>query len=426
MFNRTRLHLMLRHALLFFVILFLLNAAVYFFMRTMLFSRVDQALALLPETFRSYESLQDSWVFSGPNQLDRPFLQMIWVDGKSWFPDAMTAKYSPEQLEKFNPSMLKNRIETVRLQGVSFRVITFSTASLPLQFTIENRPVTEIQWVANVSVETDILRKLRFILLFGTAAGLLISIVAGAYLAKRALIPIRQSWLRQQQFVSDASHELRTPITVIQAHSEILLRHPGHSIEQDSRHIHAVMQEARRMKKLVHHLLTLARADSNQILLERKPVVLNRLIRETMDNLEPLVAQQGLKLIPSGDDSDSGPVHPFKGDEDRLQQLLNILLDNAIKYTPSGGKITVWSGFTATAARIEVEDTGIGIAREELPRIFDRFYRVDKSRNRQEGSTGLGLSIAKWIAEAHGGRIEAMSEPGKGTKIVVELPLKFF
>lgn len=423
MFNRTRLHLMLRHTLLFFIILLLLNASVYFFMRTMLLSRIDQALASLPETFESSQSLQDSWLFSGPNQLDRPFLQMIWVDGKSWFPDAMTAKYSPEQLEKFNPSILKNKIKTVRLQGVSFRVITFSADSLSVQLAMENRPVTEIQWAANVSVEMDILRKLRFVLLSGTGAGLLISIVAGAYLAKRALIPIRQSWLRQQQFVSDASHELRTPIAVIQSHSEILLRHPGHSIEQDSRHIHVIMQEARRMKRLVHHLLMLARADSNQIRLERKPVELNRLIRETLDNLEPLIAQQGLKLTLSGDDF--GPVHSFRGDEDRLQQLLNILLDNAIKYTTSGGQITVRSGLTATSARVEVVDTGIGISREDLPHIFDRFYRADKSRNRQDGSTGLGLSIAKWIVEAHGGRIEAMSEPGKGTKIVVELPLKF-
>ena len=192
------------------------------------------------------------------------------------------------------------------------------------------------------------------------------------------------------RFVSDASHELRTPIAVIQGYANLLDRWGKDDPATRQEAIDAIRQEADSMKELVEQLLFLARGDNDSMQVSFEPFDLTE------------VAGEVLRLI---------------------KQALRVLVDNAIKYTPEGGRVTIWAEGADGLARLSVEDEGQGIDRESLPHIFDRFYRTDESRARQTGGTGLGLAIAKWIADRHGGWFEVVSWPGVGTRITLVLPL---
>ncbi|MFB9275350.1 sensor histidine kinase [Cohnella cellulosilytica] len=434
MINRTRMQLTIRNAAVLSVILIGLNLTVYIVMKQMLFAQVDRAMngvnatttvaAVAPQISGTKGLPLDRAVTFRVAQMDRPVIQLLWTDEDWPLPLPNKNGFTDEQLERLKPSKLDEPY-TVKAGNQYFRVLNVAGSGLTVTggLTISGGESTTYtiktqQSLSNVSAEIGMLDRLRLILLLGGAAGLIVAIGAGFYLANRALIPIRLSLEKQQQFVSDASHELRTPLSVIQAHAELLLRHPGHTIEQDSKHVSTVLQEARRMNKLVGGLLTLARSDSNQLELERKPVRLDLIVRESVSKMEMLAEVKELILNAEIDDS-----IPLEADEERLHQLLAILLDNAIKYTPEGGVVCVVCRKLAHTAQLEVEDTGIGIAPEELPRVFDRFYRGDKARGRREGGSGLGLAIARWIVERHGGKIRLESKLSTGTHVYVTLPL---
>ena len=218
----------------------------------------------------------------------------------------------------------------------------------------------------------------------------------------------------QQRFVADASHELRAPLTAIQANLELLERLPEMTAADRKEATSEASRESRRLARLVSDLLILARADAGAPL-RRERVALDSLALEAMSEIRHLAAGQRL---------DIERVEPVvvPGDEDRLKQLLIILLDNAIKYTPAHGTVTLSVRHSASAAEVVVRDTGVGITAMDLPHVFERFYRADPARGRDPGGTGLGLSIAQWIAERHGGRISISSEPANGTTVTVRLP----
>ncbi len=428
MINRTRMQLTIRNAAVLSVILIGLNLTVYIVMKQMLFAQVDKAMngvngtttvATVSPQISSLKGLAlDRAVTFRVAQMDRPVIQLLWTDEDEALPLPNKNGFTDEQLERLKPSKL-DELYTVKAGNQYFRVLNIANSGLSVSSGVEDVTYTvkTQQFLSNVSAEIGMLDRLRLILLLGGAAGLLVAIGAGFYLANRSLIPIRMSLEKQQQFVSDASHELRTPLSVIQAHAELLLRHPDHTIEEDSKHVSTVLQEARRMNKLVGGLLTLARSDSNQLELERKPVRLDLIVRESVNKMEMLAEVKELILNAEIDD-----CIPLEADEERLHQLLAILLDNAIKYTSEGGVVRVVCRKLAHTVQLEVEDTGIGIAPEDLPRVFDRFYRGDKVRGR-EGGTGLGLAIARWIVERHGGKIRLESKPSVGTLVSVTLPL---
>nr|WP_285855140.1 HAMP domain-containing sensor histidine kinase [Paenibacillus cellulositrophicus] len=249
----------------------------------------------------------------------------------------------------------------------------------------------------------------------GIVVGAAGTVGVGLYLANQALRPIRRSWEQQQQFVADASHELRLPISVIHANAEYVFRHPDRSILQMSEPISMVLEESKRMKKLVEQLLTLARADSNQTELLLTGIRLDEIVDDASHKFNPFMELKRIRF-----DRSVQPVS-MMGDKERLQQLIVILLDNSLKYTPEDGEIRIVCRRNGQDAELIVEDSGIGIAKTDLPYIFDRFYRGNQTRNRDDGGTGLGLSIAKWIAEKHGGTISARSD--QTTAITVNLPL---
>ncbi len=226
---------------------------------------------------------------------------------------------------------------------------------------------------------------------------------------------IETTYHAQQRFVSDASHELRAPLTAIQANLELLHRQSTMSEAEREEALTEVERESARLARLVADLLVLARADAGTSL-HHRPVDLDAVVLEAFRGARHL--SQGQQLV-----LDSLEPARVEGDEDRLKQLILILLDNAIKYTPGDGRITLGLRCQNHGVEILVRDTGIGIAPEDLPLVFERFYRADPARNHDLGGTGLGLPIARWIVKQHDGEIMLKSQPGQGTTAIVRLPL---
>ena len=227
---------------------------------------------------------------------------------------------------------------------------------------------------------------------------------------------INEAYRSQMRFVSDASHELRTPIAVIQGYANLLNRWGKDDPATRQEAIDAIRQEADSMKELVEQLLFLARGDNDSMHIEM----------ETFDLTE--VAAEVLKETGMIDQTHTfsarweGAV-PVCADVGLTKQALRILVDNSIKYTPAGGHITLSAALRDGMARLSVQDEGQGIDAGSLPHVFDRFYRTDQSRARQTGGTGLGLAIAKWIVDRHGGWFEVRSWPGVGTRMTIVLPV---
>jgi len=216
----------------------------------------------------------------------------------------------------------------------------------------------------------------------------------------------------QQRLLADVSHELRTPLTAIRGNVD-LMRRMG---DGDAESLEIIQEEVDRLTRLVGDLTLLARADAGGLPLNLKPVELDNLLFEVYRQVS-MLAKPVEVLVAEVDQV------CVNGDSDRLKQLLLNLVENGIKYTPKGGRVTVSLAKANNWAQITVSDNGVGIPSEDLPFIFDRFYRVDKARNRSQGGSGLGLAIAKWVAQAHGGDIYVESEVNVGTTFTVVLPV---
>ena len=228
---------------------------------------------------------------------------------------------------------------------------------------------------------------------------------------------LEKAFQRQKQFTSDASHELRAPLAVIEAESSLALqkeRPPGDYRQS----LETISQESKQMSSLIEQLLTLARADAGKEQWNFTDVNLGRVITNLSADVEVLCQEKGLNC-------QLGQIQDLvvKGDAARLRELFMNLLDNAIRYTPAPGTVSVSLHREGEMAIVAIKDTGVGIAAEDMPFIFERFYRVDKARSRAQGGTGLGLAICRYIAEAHGGKIEVESQVGVGSTFSVWLPL---
>jgi heavy metal sensor kinase len=228
------------------------------------------------------------------------------------------------------------------------------------------------------------------------------------------------SFERQKRFVADASHELRTPVAILCGETEVTLRKEGRS-EQEYRESLAILgAEAKRLKHIVEDLFTLARADAGQHPLQRTEFYLDELAAECVRNVRTLASEKQIAVS-----CESHREAPIQADETLLQHMLLNLLDNAIKYTPSGGSVVVRCGEQDGAYKLSVQDSGPGIPAALQPRIFERFFRADKARSRAEsdgGGAGLGLSIASWIASAHGGDLNLTRSSADGSVFTATLP----
>ena len=223
----------------------------------------------------------------------------------------------------------------------------------------------------------------------------------------------------RKEFIADVSHELKTPITSIMGYADTLLE-GDYDKEIRQKFLNVIATEARRMAKLVTDLLTLSRYDNNKNKLQKEQFDLGELVKKCQDKLAIEIKKKNHE-VNCFVTADVPPVYADKGDIERI--VLNIL-SNSIKYTGENGKISIYVGFVYNDAYIKVLDNGIGIPEEDLSRIFERFYRVDKARTREMGGTGLGLSIAKDLLDKNGGSIDIKSIVGEGTEVVIKIPTK--
>lgn len=229
---------------------------------------------------------------------------------------------------------------------------------------------------------------------------------------------IETAFLRVTQFTADASHELRTPVSLIRTEAELALRR-SRGEEEYKESLRHILLEAERTTSLIEQLLALARADSGRETLHVQPVDMRQMMRSVIDGWQQVSAMRNLQFTSSVHEQSTFVM----GDETLLRRLADILMDNAFKYTPSPGSVRLSLQQCDGSAVIKVQDSGVGIAQEDQRKIFERFYRVDKARNRDHGGTGLGLAIAQWIVVQHGGSITVESRPGEGATFIVEFPL---
>ncbi len=263
----------------------------------------------------------------------------------------------------------------------------------------------------------SLIRNILLIFVISVSLFFLLSV----YLSFSALRPVEQAWKQQNQFIADASHELKTPLTVILANLQILSSHKDSTIKEQDKWLVNTEEEANRMKQLVEELLFLARSDSGNIPESQSAVAVldfSELILKCSLLFESVAFENKVDLV-----TDITSGIQISGNEIQLKQMTGVLLDNACKYAEIGGTVTVSLKKTASHAVLSVANTGTLITPEEQKHIFERFYRADKSRARKEGGYGLGLSIARTVVEKHKGKIAVISSKEKGTVFTVTLPL---
>lgn len=251
------------------------------------------------------------------------------------------------------------------------------------------------------------------------SAGLMVLFLASWLLSSWVVRPVERSWAQQKQFVADASHELKTPLTVILANTGILLSHPQDTIRQQERWVVNTQEEAVNMKKLVDEMLYLARTDAS-LQLVYSQINLSDVVWSTVLPFESVAFEQGLTL-----DSEIAPDIQLQADKGRLREVVRILMDNACKYCEPKGKILVYLEQDGDWASLMVSNSCVpSMQQQDLEHLFERFYRLDKARNREKGGYGLGLAIAKSIVEQHHGSITASMRQEGEIRFTVKLPLQ--
>jgi heavy metal sensor kinase len=231
---------------------------------------------------------------------------------------------------------------------------------------------------------------------------------------------IELSVKRIAQFTADASHDLRTPLALIRTNAELALRRTRTEGEYRET-LERILRSTDETTHLIEHLLTLARADAGAAQLQFEVLSLQTVLERASQQARVLASAKGLSISTEISEASRGAL--VYGDSSALERLFLTILDNAVKYTASGGHVAVHSGLQSSNALIEIEDTGMGISEQDLPRIFDRFYRADQARSREIPGSGLGLAIAQWIVVMHKGTIAAESELGEGTRIKISVPI---
>jgi len=415
MFTSTLRKLTALISLVFLLIFIIFTSIVYGYITYNLFDKIDDAMRLQANSFQFINGRAQ---FPRPRPLFDPriFLLLRSTDGQ-------IVNISPFRLEENNYlAEIVAKINVGEPQTKEYENHLYRIVTVPYRY--ENKLFNEefvIQEVIAVSIvdpEVGLLNNLLWIIIGGLIIGMVSIIVASYFLARRAMIPIQAAWEKQQQFVADASHELRSPITGIYSNAELMLRHPQQTIEEQSHRVNTIMKESMRMTKLISSLLTLARSDANKAELQMAPVNISEVAEVVAEHFKPLEEINKVNLT-----IDIKPNIELIADKERLHQLIVILLDNAFKYTPEGGQILLSCDKDEKSVLLVVQDSGCGISTEHLPHIFDRFFRGDKARSRDNGGTGLGLAIAKWIVDKHGGKIAVESEYGQKTRFQVSIPI---
>jgi signal transduction histidine kinase len=286
--------------------------------------------------------------------------------------------------------------------------------SVPL-FSDSEEALAIIQAAQSRQVVWEIVNRLMFVLVLVGLGALLLASVGGLYMSRRAMRPVRDAFDRQRAFVADASHELKTPLTLVRADAEVLSRGLTEPDQQEL--VDDLLGETDRMNAVLSDLLLLTRLDAGKLTVSREPFSLTMVAIETAERFGARAAAEEIFL-----EVDVPGKLMARGDLERTGQILAALLDNAVMFTPRGGCVTVTGRSGDGWAEVSVMDTGPGIAEEHMPRVFDRFYRVEAARTRAGGGTGLGLAIARDLARAQGGELEAGNIKNGGASFTLRLP----
>ena len=417
--RRTRLRLLAWSGGLTLVILVALGAALYIAVSGSLAARGTDLLA----------SRADGLVrlLQRPGQIPAAFVLGPGFGGESSGTLALIVRpddtlVGPAELQDISGLPDPAGVIAARAGATDVRQIEVSSIPVRVYSIAVTRPdgAYVVQVLGERSSEVQLLSTLLSVLALGGLAALLLALAAGYVYAGRALIPVRASMdrrdvalRRQREFTANASHELRTPLTVVRASVADLRRNRKQPVEKVGEALDDIDAEVSHLTALVDDLLLLARTDSGALALEHVPLDLADVAAEAAGPLTQVAAQRGVQL-----EVDPRPS-PMTGDPLRLRQLVTILADNALAHSPTGTTVSVRVRPDGQHAVLSVEDQGPGVRDEDLPRIFERFWRAD---NAPAGGTGLGLSIAAWIVEAHGGAMSAANRPEGGARFEVRLP----
>lgn len=287
------------------------------------------------------------------------------------------------------------------------------------EFKIATSPDNSYYRVAFLDVTTryNDLRNLIYTFSAVALVTLIVIFIISRFFANKAIEPIKEAFHKQKQFIADASHELKTPLAVINTNADALLLNGEDTINNQSKWVYYIKSEVERMSKLTNDLLYLAQVDNSEVSLVHTDFDLSQTVEEVILTMEAAIFEKHRLL-----DYNIKPELIIKGNSAQVKQVVMILLDNALKYSNPKGKISLSLSTYSNKAILSVSNTGAGIPKEHLSQIFNRFYRVDKSRSKNSGGYGLGLSIAKTIVEQHKGRIWAKSIENEVTTFTVELP----
>jgi two-component system, OmpR family, sensor histidine kinase CiaH len=404
MFNKLRFKLTLTNVIVVSIIFLTSTSSIFFMMKKIAYDQIQQFIDLV--SINAGLNINSS-TLKHKNQEEfqlRYFYVKFDVSGNilAAFPDIKNDK-------------IKSLSEKVLKSSKNDGKIKISGASYMYKKNINNNETFII--CVNTHPENEMLENLLFVLSITGVISLAFAFLGSLYIANKSLIPIKQSWKRQRDFVADASHELRTPLSVIETTLDLLANKKKNTIESQLKWIENIQAENKRMSKLVNDMLFLARTDSDQVLLEIRKFLLNSALLEAYIPFEVIALQKGIYI-----EEFKGSEAYFYGDESKIKQLIVILIDNAIKYTPIGGRVGMSLRDTDDTIEIIIEDTGVGIDKLHIDKVFQRFYRVDKSRSRKEGSVGLGLAIADWIVNEHHGSIKVESTKELGTTFTITFP----
>jgi len=344
---------------------------------------------------------------------------LYYAQGVEWFDEeqnlliqegALTIKWSlSENLQRSSKIVQRKNIRT----------LVFPVYYLPPRS--ETPELSGYIRASHVTAVLDIqLERLRWGLAAGGVIALGFALLGGLWLTEQSLKPIEQSFTRLKQFTADASHELRSPLTVIKSSISVLQSHPERIDPSDKNKINAIAEASDRMKHLVEDLLLLARLDGSVAIVsvEKIPIPLDEVLEDTIEFARAEAEREQIAL-----ESRLQPDVWVLGEGQQLQRVFANSIENALQYTPAGGKVRVSLLANLQEAIVSVEDTGIGIAPEELPCIFDRLWRSDRARAARQEGTGLGMAIAQALVRLHGGKIEVTSEVGVGSCFQIVLPV---
>ena len=325
--------------------------------------------------------------------------------------DYMVAEHMDEILSRNLPEGYSTQVIGDRSYRI-YRVVYDETLVFWEQD--ESYNVTETVSFLDITSEKAMIDSLRFASAGCLIASILIFGVFSYWRARKTIVPINEAWEKQRQFAADTSHELRNPLASIQTNAELLLANPDRTVEQESKHVAAILDSSHHMASMISTLLTLARADADQDEFSYSSVDLSEVAESMYEQFAQIASARDIRVIAH---IESGVR--LTGDRERIGELLSILLDNAIRYTEPGGTVTISCTLDKSRPVVSIEDTGIGIADDEIDSVFQRFYRNDKARFINPEGTGLGLAIARWIVDRHDAELTVSSVLGEGTRFTI-------